>query len=267
MSEQYYGVKLDIRATGALTFRRMPSAILHISSYPFIPPTTLSGWLRRLWLLSNGILPETTVKKPNYYAMPRTFHVLGGYPVFAGVDAAKSVAIAEELIHVARRQGVRSFNHDAFSRLSGGRVKHEVYQLHTWEYLTVDRFQGFVLHQEVEPLEQLADLVNFGCKCGKEGYAYLDAVSPVEEYVRQTCAASSATPASGAELLGQPANMLVAYRYEYDAKKDDPQPGVYEPSPIKGFVSTWLGWPSNETEMNYLTDGKSFIPAGMVEVF
>jgi len=267
MNEEYYGVKLDIRATGALTFRRMPSAILHISSYPFIPPTTLSGWLRRLWLLSNGILPKTTVKKPQFYAMPQEFHVLGGYPVLGDAEIVQSTRMAGKCIHVARRQGVRAFNHDAFSRLSGGRAKHEVYQLHTWEYLTVDSFQGFVLHREFEPLRKLCDLVNFGCKCGKEGYAFLEAVSSVKKFVRQVRVASPSVPASGKELLGQPADMFVAYRHEYDSTFEDPSPGAYEPSPISGFVSTWLGWPSREAELAYLTDGEYFIPAGMVEVF
>ena len=58
-----YGISLDIHPTGGLTFRRMPSAILHISTYPFLPPTTMSGWLRRLLMLSAGHYPETRVKK------------------------------------------------------------------------------------------------------------------------------------------------------------------------------------------------------------
>ena len=63
-----------------LTFRRMPSAILHISTFPFIPPSTLSGWLRRLYLMQIEIYLDTLVDQPDYYVMPREFHVLGAYP-------------------------------------------------------------------------------------------------------------------------------------------------------------------------------------------
>ena len=42
------------RPTGPLTFRRMPSGLLHIMSYPFMPPTTLSGFLARLLRIGEG---------------------------------------------------------------------------------------------------------------------------------------------------------------------------------------------------------------------
>ena len=40
-------LQLGIKPTSGLTFRRMPSSILHISTYRFLPPTTMSGFLRR----------------------------------------------------------------------------------------------------------------------------------------------------------------------------------------------------------------------------
>lgn len=55
-------LKLTIKPTAGLTFRRMPSSILHISTYPFLTPTTMSGFLRRLKLLEAGHLPKTEVK-------------------------------------------------------------------------------------------------------------------------------------------------------------------------------------------------------------
>ena len=63
-------LKLEIKPTSGLTFRRMPSSILHISTYPFLPPTTMSGFLRRLKLLEAGHFPETAVKDPDYYTLP-----------------------------------------------------------------------------------------------------------------------------------------------------------------------------------------------------
>ncbi len=260
-AEKLYGVKMSIRNTGALTFRRMPSAILHISTYAFIPPTTLSGWLRRLYLMSTGIYPDTAVKNPDYFVMPESYHVLGAYPV----DHRQ----ATNEIHTTKRQGVRAFNHGAFSRLSGGRSNKEVYQLHTWEYLMTERFFGFVLHHEPERLEELRTLVNFGCKCGKEGYAYLDEVSSVRSLTRARLPAIPSTPTTGSDLLGIAADLIVCYRHEYKAKQlltDDPFEAT--PSQIEGFQSLWLGWPSGAVELDYFTDGGSwFIPAGMLEVF
>ena len=257
-----YGVTLTIRPTGGLTFRRMPSAILHISTYPFVPPSTMSGWLRRLYFMANGLYPETTVKNPAYYVMPPEFHVLGAYPVPLEND------LKGYHIHTTKRHGVRAFNHDAFSRITGSRTKHEVYQLHTWEYLFADYFQGIVLHDNPEALENMKTLVNHGCKCGKEGFAYLDTVSDVTEYSLALTSGQPTVPATGEELIGKPADLFLAYRHEFDEKhKPDLNPSEFEASQVKGFVPTWLGWPDISVELEYLTDSNSLIPAGMVEVF
>ena len=71
-------LELVIKPTSGLTFRRMPSSILHISTYPFLPPTTMSGFLRRLKMLEAGHLPETAVKDPAYYALPPPTLYSGG---------------------------------------------------------------------------------------------------------------------------------------------------------------------------------------------
>lgn len=258
--EAIYGVKLLIRPTGALTFRRMPSAILHISTYPFFPPSTMSGWLRRLYLMSAGVYPETSVSNPDYFVMPQSYHVMGAYPT-------TSLGLNQPL-HTTKRQGVRTFNHNAFSRLSGSRTSKEVYQLHTWEYLLVDSLVGFVLHREPEALEHLRTLQNLGCKCGKEGYAFIEQVSDVRLFSPTIVATQSAVPATGRELLGKPADLFVAYRHEYSKKYQAlSDPTLLEPSQIDGFVSIWLGWPADNVELTYLTDGEHYIPAGMVEVF
>ena len=258
----FYGVTLKIRPTGGLTFRRLPSAILHISTYPFMPPSTMSGWLRRLYFMSNGVFPETKVKKPDYYVMPPEFHVLGAYPMH-NQDNQKCYHI-----HTTKRHGVRAFNHNAFSRITGGRTTHEVYQLHTWEYLFVDLFQGIVLHKKPEVLELMKTLVNHGCKCGKEGFAYLDMVSDVTEYSLTQSSGRPTVPATGEELIGKPADLFLAYRHEFDEKyKTDLDPSQLEVSQVKGFVPTWLGWPDASVELEYLTDNNHLIPAGMVEIF
>ena len=47
-----YCLKLKIIPMAAMTFRILPGSILNIATYPFVPPTTLSGFLRRLGMLS-----------------------------------------------------------------------------------------------------------------------------------------------------------------------------------------------------------------------
>lgn len=256
----YYGVRLTLRATGVLTFRRMPSAILHISTYPFIPPSTLSGWLRRLYLMALGLYPDTRVDKPDYFVMPQAYHVLGAYP------SPNPMASFE--IHTAKRQGVRAFNHNAFSRVSGNRDKKEVYQLHSWEYLLSERFVGFVLHPEREPLERITHLQNYGCKIGKEGYAFLEDVSPVQRYERRISQDSLHVPATGRELVGKPADLFVAYRHVFSKKQPlDDDPASLEPSQVDGYSLIWLGWPAQGIEMECFSDGTSFIPIGILEEF
>ncbi len=259
--EPLYGIQLSLRSTGALTFRRMPSAILHISTYPFIPPTTLSGWLRRLCLISQGVYPDVEVKNPDYFVMPESYHVLGAYPA----DQRQ----AKEEIHTTKRQGIRAFNHGAFSRLSGGRTNKEVYQLHTWEYLMTERFSGFVAHTQPDYLEGIRELVNFGCKCGKEGYVYLDEVSAVHPLTHTRLVAMPSTPTTGSDLLAMTADLTICYRHEYKAKQPlSDNPFDTQPSQVEGFQSVWLGWPSTPVELDYFTDGGSwYIPASMLEVF
>ena len=243
-----YGVYLDIRPTGTLTFRRMPSAISHISTYPFVPPTTLSGWLRRLLMLSKGIYPETAVKQPNFYAMSADFQVLGAYPT----------PFKQFYIHTARRHGpMFQSKHVVFSRLYRNKQdegNYEKLQLHTWEYLLVERLRGYILHEQAEALEQLRAVQNHGCKLGKEGFAVLEYVSPIQELQRRTESATPATLVPGKELLLHPSHLYALYRYDFKTQKkqiivDDLHTAV--PSQITGFIPFWGGTPHGEIELDY----------------
>ncbi len=256
-----YGIWLDIRPTAGLTFRRMPSSILHISSYPFLPPTTMSGWLRRLLLLSAGHYPETDLKEPMYYVLPPAYRVLGAYPL---PDPQRSYQM-----HTTYRQGVRAFNHNAFSRLVRYADKDEVYQLHTWDYLLVDRLRGYVLHEEPEALEALRALANYGCKIGKEGYAYVEAVSEVTPLQRMWGRASPAALVPAAELVGRPSTLYSLYRYKYRAGADGAG-DLREPiaSEVEGFVPVRAGWPAEDViELEYWTDGQVYLPVSLEGLF
>jgi CRISPR/Cas system-associated protein Cas5 (RAMP superfamily) len=259
-----YYVQLDIRPTGGLTFRRMPSSILHISTYPFLPPSTMSGYLRRLLMLGAGRYPNTTVGDAPYYVLPwPLYHVLGAYPTPRRAYR----------VHITRRHGPKyQAKHTAFSKLvrvrpDKARERNEQQlQLHTWEYLFVDRMRGYVASEEIEALEKLRSVVNLGSKLGKEGYAYVECISEVLPMERKTASAipSVLTPAS--ELVGEPADFVFLYRHEHtgeiplEALADD------TPSPVAGFVPFWGGWPAEPVMLDYWTSGQVFIPVSLLEV-
>lgn len=256
-----YGLELTIRPTGGLTFRRMPSGILHISTYPFLPPTTMSGWLRRLAILAGrGEIPDTAVANPDYLALPPDYHVLGAYPTpFHG-----------ERIHTTKRHGsMFQSKHVAFSRLHRRKAdegNNEKLQLHTWEYLLVDRLIGYVLHEEATPLEEMRELVNYGCKIGKEGFAYLEAVSPVISLRRTRATAQSATLLPGMDLIGCQGALYPLYRYKYrPSPAHEYRPAEATPSAIIGYVPFWAGWADEAVELDYWTDGRVYLPVSFVE--
>lgn len=255
-----YGISLDIRPSGGLTFRRMPSAILHISTYPFLPPTTMSGWLRRLLMLSAGHYPETDVKKPDYFALPPDYYVLGAYPV---PDPQSSYQI-----HTTHRQGVRAFNHNAFSRIVRYADQKEVYQLHTWEYLMVNLLRGYVLHENAQALESLRRVTNYGCKIGKEGFAYLDCVSEVRQLERVKAHVMPTALVPALDLVGQPSILYTLYRYQFESVQQV-STDLCQPLPsnmIEGFVPLQAGWPAEDIEIEYWTDGRVYLPVSLMEV-
>ena len=246
---------LVIKPTSGLTFRRMPSSILHISTYPFLPPTTMSGFLRRLKLLEAGHLPETAVKDPDYYALPPQLCTLGAYP-----------KVNEHRIHTTKRQGIRSFNHNAFSRIVRYQSTKEVYQLHTWEYLFTEQLIGYVVSEDEKLLGQLKTVENFGCKIGKEGYAFVDSVTGPVQLVLERARVKPDTLLPGTALIGVPCEAFPLYRYAWrsGASKNTnlAQP---EPSAIEGFIPFVAGEVREGIELDYYTDGKVHLPKSFID--
>lgn len=256
-----YGITLTIRPTSGLTFRRMPSAILHISTYPFLPPTTMSGWLRRLMIMAgSGEYPNTAVKQPSYYALPPDYYVLGAYPD----------PFHKGRIHTTKRHGpMFQSKHAVFSRLYRNKKDEgndEKLQLHTWEYLMVDKLCGYVLHKNKTELEAFQQLVNYGSKIGKEGFAYLESVSDVKSLRQETTTAKSTTLLPGEKMIGKQGTLFPLYRYQYQQKlQADDDLGQPKPSAIDGFVPFWAGWADESVELDYWTDGELYIPATLLE--
>lgn len=257
-----YAIELTIRPTAGLTFRRMPSSIVHISTYPFVPPPTLSGWLRRLLLLQAGIYPETAVKDPNFYVLPSTFYVLGAYPVPRPRRDA-------DIIHKTRRHGpMFQSKHTHFSKLHRGRgSNNEKLQLHTWEYLMVDKLVGYVLHEDAEMLARLQAVQNFGCKLGKEGFAFLEHVSEVVKVTHQQRRAEPNTLVPGSALMGVPSHLYALYRHHFAADETDHPLGEAIPSQVTGFVPFWAGYPEGAVELSYWVSEENgwHFPVALVE--
>jgi len=258
-----FGLKLTIVPTGALTFRRVPFSTVHLATYSFLPPTTMSGYLERLARLAEGRpLPgarlegKQALAHPPTYLLPRHLHALGAYPTRPGAWT----------VHRTRRQGIREFNHTAFSRLAGARGAKENYQLYTWEYLLVERLTGYALCEEAKPLERLRAAVNLGCKIGKEGYAFLEAAEGPTRFERWRGPATPSTLVPAQEVIGVPGcTLFTLYRYDWD--EDSPPP--CDASPVRGFVPFRgvLAGPDVQIETDYWTDGTAFIPVSLLEEF
>ena len=248
-------LQLVIKPTSGLTFRRMPSSILHISTYPFLPPTTMSGFLRRLKLLETGNLPETAVKDPDYYTLPSQLCSLGAYPNGQNYH-----------IHTTKRQGIRSFKHNAFSRIVRTQSNKEVYQLHTWEYLFTEKLIGYVVSEDEELLSQLRTVENFGCKIGKEGYAFVDEVSGPTQLILKQKHAIPDTLLPGKALVGVPCEVFPLYRYAWgNGKSEGINLTLPEPSNIEGFVPFVVGEVQGEIELEYYTDGNVHLPKPFID--
>ena len=248
-------LKLDIKPTSGLTFRRLPSSILDITTYPFLPPTTMSGFLRRLKLLEAGLLPETAIKNPDYYALPPQLCPLGAYP-----------RNGQFAIHTTKRQGIRAFTHNAFSRLVRHSNINEVYQLHTWEYLITEELTGYVVSQDPELLNALRSVDNFGCKIGKEGYAFVQSMSELVELNLERGCRKPSTLLTGQALVGIPCEAFPLYRYKWKrGASENTALGVLEPSQISGFVPFIAGQTDGEIELDYYTDGTVHLPKPFID--
>jgi len=215
----------------------------------------MSGFLRRLKLLEAGHLPETDVKDPDYYALPPQLCTLGAYP-----------KLNEQHIHTTKRQGIRSFNHNAFSRIVRHQSTKEVYQLHTWEYLFAEQLIGYVVSEDERLLSKLKSVENFGCKIGKEGYAFVEKVcGPIQLILEQKHAVPD-TLLPGMALVGVPCEAFPLYRYAWgDGASEGINLTLPEPSDIKGFIPFVAGEIHGEIELDYYTDGNVNLPKPFID--
>lgn len=232
-----YALALWIRPTSALTFRVLPGSILDIATYPFVPPTTLSGWLRRLFWARAGVEPPDLKEgnTPRYYVLPRRYLPLGAYPVGGW------------RVHRTYRHGPRRFDHIdhiEFSRLrrEGEPPKGGDLQLHTWEYLLAESLLGAVLAWREEDLLPFQSLTNYGAKLGKEGFAYLEALGGPVPVGPEETEATPLTPVRAEGWEGPVAGAYPLYRFRF-GNGSDPEPESLDPSPVLGYEGAYFVLP------------------------
>lgn len=267
-----YCVQLTIQPTAAMTFRILPGSILNIATYPFAPPTTVSGYLRRLGMLSVGLgIPETGVNtdNPPIYALPPRYIALGAYPENNALRG----------VHQTYRKGMREFNHDDFSKLySQGNTAN--FQLHTWEYLITEELVSYVLSDSEKDLEDIQDLQSYGCKFGKEGFAFVREVSDILPLTQERISAHPSTLVPMDDLLQtgefiHGCDIYNLYRYNWDVRAENQShsEGFLDdrPTDIDGFLPFVGAYFAQQTHtpptLDYYTDRETiFIPTSLVQL-
>lgn len=266
-----YCLKLKIIPMAAMTFRILPGSILNIATYPFVPPTTLSGFLRRLGMLSVGLdIPETAINKENppVYALPPLYIALGAYPSTNSFST----------VHKTYRKGMREFNHYSFSKLYVEKDKAN-FQLHTWEYFITEELIGYVVSESLEGLAQFKKLEGYGCKLGKEGFAVLQEVSEPIHLTLDTLAAFPSTLVPMEAILQS--NQFVGscdiynlYRYNWEIKSNNSsiREGFLDnqPTQVEGFIPFVTGYYPQAGNLaptlDYYTNNEIYIPVSLVNL-
>lgn len=267
-----YCLQITLQPTAAMTFRILPGSILNIATYPFVPPTTFSGFLRRLGMMYAGLeIPDTRVNNDNppFYALPQRYCALGAYSAKGKLSA----------VHRTYRKGMREFNHDAFSRIYQDGDKAN-FQLHTWEYFIAEELVGYVVTDSPKGLEHFQELVSYGCKLGKEGFAIVSQVSEIIELRQETLTKYPSTIVPMETLLQS--NQFISgcdiynlYRYQWSQNNttESEQEGFLDnqETKIEGFIpfiSAYFAEDSgNPPTLDYFTDGNDInIPASLINL-
>ncbi len=251
-----HALRLTLRPTAPLTFRRVPFSTLEMLTYPFVPPTTLSGYVDRLLRLARGeALPEMSdADALQFYVLPRSYHVLG------------ALAVPAATVMITPRQGIRDFDHTAFSRLPRHKDKRN-HQMYRWEYLFAEALVGYILHEREEALAALLGISNYGCKLGKEGWAYIEQLEGPFRLETQRIKAVPSCVVPATEAFGGSSQMYPLYRYAWqDAAVPSHELGG-GPAPIQGFIPFLAALMRDPVEMDYYAGRGAAIPATLLEYF
>jgi hypothetical protein len=257
-----YLLSVDIRPTAALTFRILPGSILDITTYPFVPPTTLSGFLRRLAMLAAGVdVPGTAVDDAPYYVLPPSLVALGAYPLLG----------LRGKVHRTHRKGMKDFTDTSFTRIRVAGKEQPTFQLHTWEYLITDRLRGYIVTEDSSAFESLRQIQGYGCKLGKEGFAYVEEVTGPIELQRAEQSAPPATVVPAASVIDAapdcPFDLYTLYSFVWQEGQEASQPDSDQRSPVRGYKPFSAAWcaEGKSIPLEYLSTGALFIPYDLVK--
>ena len=110
-------------------------------------------------------------------------------------------------------------------------------------------------------LIQLKTVENFGCKIGKEGYAFIEKVCGPTQLVLEQVKAKPDTLLPGAALVGVPCEAFPLYRYAWGVgASEHTNLANPEPTAIKGFIPFVAGEIHGEIKLDYYTDGNVHLP-------
>ncbi|HEY9801800.1 MAG TPA: hypothetical protein V6D25_15690 [Leptolyngbyaceae cyanobacterium] len=267
-----YCLQINIQPTAGMTFRILPGSILNIATYPFAPPTSVSGFLRRLGMMYAGLeIPQTRTNNDNppFYALPQRYCALGAYPLKGTLSG----------VHRTYRKGMREFNHDTFSRIYQDEDRAN-FQLHTWEYFIAQELISYVIADSPEGLEIFQKLVDYGCKLGKEGYAVVTQVSEIVELYQETSAKYPSTIVPMENLIqtnpfisGYDIYNLYRYKWALNHNTGLVTEGFLDnlESRIEGFIPFITAYFLEEAvippTLEYFTDGNDInIPVSLVNL-
>lgn len=266
-----WAAEVRLRPTGPLTFRQMPSGPLHIMSYPFLPPTTLSGFLERVRMVAAG--GDWPGYGADWYAKKTPGFTLTLGPEYRALGAFPPIGAWS--IHTTRRHGPKDFKHREFSRIhrdhkafkATNRNQDAVFQLHHWDYLFCDILTGWVAARTPEPLAELATLTGFGGMAGKEGYLVVESVGEPREcpwtegkFQPLGLAVPPLRPESGRffNLYGHHWNPDFEWANGERGGVDGfvPLSGWFEPGPARGVYWQWAEGTGFQADMpdRFLTD-------------
>jgi hypothetical protein len=167
---------------------------------------------------------------------------------------------------------VKDFTDTSFTRLRAAGKEQPTFQLHTWEYLITDRLQGYVASEDSRLLDSLRAVQGYGCKLGKEGFAYVEAVG---EPVEMKAVEANAKPATivPAKFVIDAApqcsfDLYTVYSFVWQEGQQASRPDSDHRSPVRGYKPFSAAWcaEGKSVPLEYLSTGASFIPCDLVKV-
>jgi hypothetical protein len=212
-------------------------------------------------MMAAGIdVPGTTVDDAPYYVLPSSLIALGAYPLPS----------LRGMVHRTHRKGVKNFADTSFTRIRAVEKERPTFQLHTWEYLIADRLRGYVVAEDAEILESLRSIRGYGCKLGKEGFAYVEAISEPAEMTVLEQSAPPTTVVPVASLIAAapdcPFDLYTLHAFVWKESEQPPPPDSLESSPVRGYKPFAAAWcpEGRAIPLSYFSTGDLFIPCSLL---